>query len=107
MTDTANRVAMRLAETVQPIALDPGFSSNMSAPLKEIQLRLIAAALSSHGLREAVEKIEHGINFKHTSSDKIYLIQQATGYKELLQAILADLLGEGETLKAEEQADES
>ena len=85
---TADRVMMRLAEEVRDTLYLKGGCDE-----PELWAEEVAAALSSHGLREAVELTEKGIAHKMTSSDKIYLLHQVQGYHDLLQQILEHLLG--------------
>lgn len=98
VTDTADRVAMRLGEAVFMEDMPEGYVLNDT---DWSVIRDFAAALSSHGLREAVETLETISNWH----DKMNLPwQEIIKGKNIAKAALAALLGEGETLKAEEQA---
>lgn len=85
MTTTDQQIAERLVQVVR----ETDWSD-----LDRIEDReKLSGALLDAGLREVVEKIEQGLAFKAGNSDKIQLLFQLAGYRQLLEQILAALKG--------------
>ena len=95
MPDTADRVAMRQAEAVWEELYRHGHLECREHDVSA--LADIAATLSSHGLRELIDATEKPLHYpRHDRTD-------CPGCR--IEKARTALLGEGETLKAEEQAD--
>lgn len=96
---TADRVMMRLAEEIQRAIQQHKKRVLFPDEMKEC----VAAALSAHGVREMVEAGESLIDGSMLAMTGATYVPRRKF--ERFEKAFADLLGEGETLKAEEQAD--